>query len=60
MLILTRREGETIFIGSDIQVTVLGVKGHQVRLGVAAPPSVVVEREEIHVKREAEKLAGGA
>jgi carbon storage regulator len=54
MLILTRRVGETITIGEHITVTVLGVKGNQVRVGVAAPKDVTVHREEIYerIKRE--------
>ena len=54
MLILTRRVGETVMIGEEITVTVLGVKGNQVRLGVQAPRDVAVHREEIHdrIKRE--------
>jgi len=48
MLILTRRVGETLMIGDDISVTVLGVKGGQVRVGVNAPRDVVVHREEIY------------
>jgi len=50
MLILTRRVGETLMIGSDIVVTVLGVKGNQVRIGVKAPKEVAVHREEIFEK----------
>ena len=54
MLILTRRVGETVMIGEEVTVTVLGVKGNQVRLGVQAPRTVAVHREEIHdrIKRE--------
>ena len=48
MLILTRRVGETLRIGDDVSVTVLGVKGNQVRLGVDAPKDVAVHREEIY------------
>lgn len=48
MLILTRRVGETVIIGDDVQVTVLGVKGNQVRLGVTAPKDVAVHRSEIY------------
>jgi carbon storage regulator len=47
MLILTRRVGESLKIGEDVTVTVLGVKGNQVRVGIAAPKSVAVHREEI-------------
>ena len=54
MLILTRRVGETLMIGNEVTVTVLGVKGNQVRLGVNAPKDVAVHREEIYerIKRE--------
>jgi carbon storage regulator len=54
MLILTRRVGETVMIGDEVTVTVLGVKGSQVRIGVNAPKSVPVHREEIfeRIKRE--------
>jgi carbon storage regulator len=47
MLILTRRVGESVVIGEDVTVTVLGVKGNQVRIGINAPKSVAVHREEI-------------
>lgn len=50
MLILTRKQGESITIGDDIKVTVLGVYGRQVRLGVDAPIKVVVHREEVYLK----------
>lgn len=55
MLILTRRIGEVIAIGDDIRLTVLGVKGNQVRVGVQAPPSVAVHREEIYERVLAER-----
>lgn len=57
MLILTRRVGETIVINDDIRVTILGIKGGQVRLGVEAPSNVAVHREEIHQRIKAEKAA---
>ncbi len=55
MLILTRRVGETLVVGDDITVTVLGVKGNQVRLGVNAPKDVSVHREEIYQRIQQEK-----
>jgi carbon storage regulator len=58
MLILTRRVGETITIGDDVEVKVLGVKGNQVRIGVAAPKEVSVHREEIYDIIQQEKTAG--
>ena len=55
MLILTRRVGETLMIGDDVSVTVLGVKGNQVRIGVNAPKDVSVHREEIYMRIQSEK-----
>lgn len=58
MLILTRRVGESVVIGNDVTVTVLGVKGNQVRLGVNAPREVAVHREEIYDRIQGEQPAG--
>jgi carbon storage regulator len=56
MLILTRRVGETLKVGNDVDVTVLGVKGNQIRIGIKAPKNVAVHREEIfdRIQREAQ------
>jgi len=59
MLILTRRVGETLMVGDEVTVTVLGVKGNQVRLGVNAPKDVAVHREEIYERIKREQDDGG-
>jgi carbon storage regulator len=61
MLILTRRVGETLMVGDDVTVTVLGVKGNQVRIGVNAPKDVAVHREEIYdrIRKENEGADAG-
>ena len=60
MLILTRRAGETVMVGSDITITVLGVKGNQVRIGINAPKDVAVHREENYERIQSEKAAENA
>jgi carbon storage regulator len=58
MLVLTRQAGEEIVIDGNIRLTVIAVHGDHVRLGIAAPPSVVVDREEVHERRIEQDAAG--
>ena len=55
MLILTRKDNESLFIGDDIEITVLGVKGNQVRIGINAPKDIDVHREEVYRRIESEE-----
>lgn len=57
MLILTRRVGETVNIGDDVTLTILGVKGNQVRVGINAPKTIAVHREEIYMRIKRERAA---
>ena len=61
MLVLTRRIGETLVIGDDVRVTILGVKGNQIRVGIDAPKTVEIYREEIYdrIQRERSAVPGG-
>jgi len=56
MLILTRRPGESVMIGDEVTVTVLGIKGNQIRMGFSAPQNVAVHREEVYQRIQAERL----
>ena len=58
MLILTRRIGETLIVGNDVTVTILAVKGNQVRIGINAPKNVAVHREEIYERIKQERQSG--
>jgi carbon storage regulator len=60
MLILTRRIGETLMIGGNVSVTILGIKGNQIRVGINAPKTVSVHREEIYRRIALEQQATGA
>ncbi len=60
MLILTRRISESIIVGDDVKITVLGVKGNQVRLGIDAPKHLPVHREEIYERIQHEKKSGSS
>lgn len=55
MLILTRKTGEKLMVGDDVEITVLGVKGNQVRVGVSAPKDVAVHREEVYIRIQNER-----
>jgi carbon storage regulator len=54
MLILSRRPNESVHIGRDVKVTVLGIRGNQVRIGITAPKNVTVDREEVHARKQRE------
>ena len=56
MLILSRRPNESLRIGKNVVITVVGFSGNQIRLGVSAPPNVVIDREEVHLRKIAEHI----
>jgi carbon storage regulator len=57
MLILTRKDNESLFIGDEIEITVLGIKGNQVRIGINAPKDIDVHREEIYLRIDTQKYS---
>ncbi len=59
MLILSRRPDESLHIGDHIVITVLGIKGHQVRIGIQAPKDIVIDREEVHQRKQRERTPSG-
>jgi carbon storage regulator len=58
MLILSRRPNESLRIAGDVVITVVSLSGNQIRLGITAPPHVTVDREEVHLRKRAERVAG--
>jgi len=60
MLILTRKDNESLFIGDDIEITVLGVKGNQVRIGINAPKNIDVHREEVYKRIESQNSSNSS
>jgi carbon storage regulator CsrA len=56
MLILSRRPNESLRIGNNVVITVVGFSGNQIRLGISAPPNVVIDREEVHLRKIAETI----
>jgi len=60
MLILTRKDNESLFIGDDIEITVLGVKGNQVRIGINAPKNIDVHREEVYRRIESQNSSNSS